>query len=162
MYVYWCTAFVWDYMIFAISCVLLIIVFAIFQETGWSTGLELARITLVLVVFGFSALPFTYLVTRMFSSPTAGFTMVSVIYIFCGLLLPLAVTSLNLYDRNDIADPLNWIFMVLPHYSLNACLRNMQSITQTEQMCETQCNRMPLCSPQLMCLVLPDCCGENS
>lgn len=160
VYVYWCTAFVWDYFIFAISCALLIVVFAAFQETGWSTGPELARIVLVLAVFGVAALPFTYLITRLFSNPTSGFTMVSVVYIFCGLLAPLTVMSLRLFDRRDIADPLNWIFMVMPHYALNACLKNMQIMTQTEQVCETQCNRLPGCTPQLMCAVMSNCCGK--
>lgn len=143
-----------------VSVLLLIAVFAAFQEAGWATPTELARIGLMLAIFGFASLPLTHLAARTFNNPTSGYTMLTIFFIAAGLLLPLAVTSLKTYDYTLSSKILTWIFLILPHFALNASLRNMQNMTQTVQVCDTQCARIPICNKDLMCSLLPDCCGK--
>lgn len=128
------------------------------QETGWSTATELAHIALVLAVFGFAALPITHLAARLFTVPTAGYTLLTIIYIVTGLLFATLVTALGKIQFTDTADTLTWLFQLMPHFSLNACLRHMQRLTQRRQVCEIQCGRLPLCSAQTMCTMMPRCC----
>lgn len=81
---YWITAFIWDYITYLITILALIAIFAAFQENGWSTALELSRIFLILVAFGFAVLPVTYIASQFFVIPASGFTGMTMFYVFTG------------------------------------------------------------------------------
>lgn len=168
--IYWGTAFVFDYATFALSAALMVASLAPFGEPGWSTGEEIAMVALVLAAFGWAAVPTTHLAARAFSVPTAGYTLMTIVYIFTGLLLATLVHSLDLFGFADTAGVMQLVFMLFPHFSLNECLGNMQNVTQHEQVCRMQCERLVAgigappgtvsCEVEFMCAVWPACCGE--
>lgn len=81
---FWLTAFIWDYLTFILTILCLMATFAIFQERGWSTALELSRVLLVLLSFGVAMLPITYILSRFFVMPASGFTSITIIYVLTG------------------------------------------------------------------------------
>lgn len=56
----------------------------IIQFVLYSLFIISARYFLVILIFGFSVLPFTYLISLFFSEPSTGFGRVSILNIFCG------------------------------------------------------------------------------
>lgn len=130
------------------------------QEPGWATPIELARIAAVLATFGFAALPVTYAAARLFTVPTAGYTLLTIVYIVTGLLFATAVTALQQFGFEASASALRWTFQLLPHFSLSECLRNMQVHAQRAQVCAIRCERLPVCTEQVMCALWHQCCEE--
>lgn len=114
----------------------------------------------MLAVFGFAALPFTYLLSRFFSVPTAGLTVLTIFYILTGLVLSLIVKALNDFQFFDSADLLTYVFMVLPHFALNRIMANLQFVTQNKQICEIHCNNIPMCNLENQCSLMAICCGK--
>lgn len=55
-----------------------------FQEEGWSSRTQLMRTFIVLVLFGFAALPVTFIASMLFSIPSSGFTRMAIINVFTG------------------------------------------------------------------------------
>lgn len=131
-----------------------------FGENGWSSLTELSRIFATIVVFGFAALPFTYLLSRCFSIPTAGLTVLTVFYILSGLVLSLIVKGLNDFEFYDTADLLAQVFMVLPHFALNRILVNLQIVTQNKDICQIHCNTTDICTEETKCQLMEMCCGK--
>lgn len=114
----------------------------------------------MLAIFGFAALPVTYVAARLFTVPTAGYTLLTIVYIVTGMLFAIGVTSLHHFGFIDTAAGMRWTFQLLPHFALSECLRNMQTHTQRAQVCAIQCDRLPVCSETLMCRLLPQCCAQ--
>lgn len=81
---FWLTAYLWDMFTFLITVILMIITFGIFQEDGWSTGVELSRVLLILFAFIFAILPVTFFASRFFQESADGFSILSLIYIVTG------------------------------------------------------------------------------
>lgn len=81
---FWLTAYIWDMFTFLITVILMVITFGIFQEDGWSTGLELSRMLLILFAFIFAILPVTFLASKFFKESANGLSVMSLIYIITG------------------------------------------------------------------------------
>lgn len=86
VFTFWVTSFLWDFITFVITSVLLVITMAVFQEDGWSSPAELGRFFTVLILFGFSMLPMTFIASMFFSVPSSGFVRMTIINIFSGNL----------------------------------------------------------------------------
>lgn len=83
---FWGTAFVWDYITYLLTILILVLVFSIFQETGWSSPEELSRVVIILVSFGYAVLPLTYIFSKFFTVPASGFTRMTMFYVFTGTI----------------------------------------------------------------------------
>ncbi|XP_055533387.1 phospholipid-transporting ATPase ABCA3-like [Wyeomyia smithii] len=161
--IFWTVSFLWDYMTYIITVLFYIATLAIFQENGWSTFEELGRVFLILMVFGFAFLPLTYLLSLYFDVPAGGFVKVMLLNIFTGIIFFMAVFMLSFdgFDLADVANGLEWGFMIFPLFALSHALSNMNIASMTEQICNAQCEIIPGCTPDLMCQLFPNCCGVN-
>lgn len=81
---FWLTSLVWDYITYLLTVIVLIIVFAAFQEPGWSSAMELSRLLLMMAAFGVAVLPMTYVASMFFSSPDGAFTRITIFNVFTG------------------------------------------------------------------------------
>lgn len=70
VFTFWMTSFIWDYITYFITTILLVLTLALFQEDGWSTPTELGRTLLVFLLFGFAMLPMTFLAAKFFTIPS--------------------------------------------------------------------------------------------
>lgn len=165
--IFWLTSFVVDYAVFILISLLFVGVLAAYQKEGFSTLIELTRIFIILIVFGFSALPFTYVWSLIFQVPSSGLVRLSIGYVISGVFLFLAYFILNneFLGLQHIARPLGWIFLIFPHYSLTRGLSNLNLLQSTISICETQCSFLPLCSTvgvETLCEISPFVCGGPS
>ena len=161
--VFWTISFIWDYITFILITALYVCVLSIFQEEGWSTGEELGRVVLILLFFGFSVIPFTYLFSYLFDIPSTGFTKMMLFNIFSGTIFFTAIFLMKYEGFNtvNVAKALEWVFLIFPHFALSHSLNNVNIVTTTRQVCDAQCDLLPFCTKKLMCKKFPYCCNTE-
>ncbi|KAH8273382.1 hypothetical protein KR018_002047 [Drosophila ironensis] len=157
--VFWMTQLIWDYATFLVTAIVAIIAIACFQEACLSTFGELIRYLAVMLLFGFAALPFLYILSLFFAEPASGFSRVSIINIFCGMAMFLVVLMMSstLFNTGNTAATLGSVFRIFPHFSLAMGLNNIYTNTATRNACEKA--GLP---PILLCELLPLCCDIKS
>ncbi|KAL7744177.1 hypothetical protein ACLKA6_009151 [Drosophila palustris] len=154
---FWLTQYIWDYFTFVITCVIIILTILCFQENHFTQFDELARYFLILIVFCFAVLPYTYLISFLFKEPATGFARNSIFNILAGLALfvVVLVMSLEALDTNETAKKISLVVRVIPHFSLASGLNKAYTYKVTQAACE-KVNSLP---PILVCELVPQCCN---
>lgn len=155
---FWLSQFLWDIFTFFVTVTIVILVIACFQEDGFSYPGELIRYFVILIIFGCSALPMTYLLSLVFTEAAFAFILVSMVNIFFGIAIffvycIMAIEQLGVLDE---ANKLAAICRVFPHFSLSLGLNNLYINYGTRKTCETLANIPPV----LRCELLPTCCRK--
>ncbi|RUS86087.1 hypothetical protein EGW08_006180 [Elysia chlorotica] len=125
---YWLSAFIWDFINYIFPSMLLPLIFASYSKSAYMDDDRYMLIILVLVIYGVSALSFTYVLQFAFDSAPTGLVMVVITGIISGPVTTTAVFILRIPDLNTegYADTLDWIFMtIFPNYNLAACFSNI-------------------------------------
>ncbi|XP_053679934.1 phospholipid-transporting ATPase ABCA3-like [Anopheles nili] len=165
VFTFWVVSFIWDFFTYVITALIYIATLAAFQEEGWSSFEELGRVFLVLIVFGIAFLPISYLFSFWFEVPATGFVKMMILNIFSGTIFFTAVFLLKFdgFDLEDVANGLEWAFMIFPLFSLSQSLSNINVLSTTESVCNEQCTEetAALCSKEYICSLLPQCCDTN-
>uniref|UniRef100_A0A1A9X391 ABC transporter domain-containing protein n=1 Tax=Glossina brevipalpis TaxID=37001 RepID=A0A1A9X391_9MUSC len=158
VWTFWLSQLLWDLITFIFTALIVIITISIFQEDGYSTFSELMRYFSVLILFGFSVLPFTYLVSFFFKEPANGFAHVSTINVLAGLALFLVVLvmSFEIFDKKDTADILGWMFRIFPHFCLAMGLNKLYMNGATRDTCNNRV--IDMLPDSLRCQFVPRCC----
>lgn len=81
---FWITSFIFDFVTYILTALVLVITLIAFQEEGWSSINDLMPAFVSLVVFGFSMLPMTFVSSLLFSIPSTGFVRMTIFFIFTG------------------------------------------------------------------------------
>ncbi|KAL1375767.1 hypothetical protein pipiens_017298 [Culex pipiens pipiens] len=115
---YWTVAFIWDYFTFLVTCVIYIVVLAVFQKT--SAFIELGQVLLLLMFYGLGFLPLTYLFTFVFNNTSSGYGFIMLFNITTGVVFYAIGELLRLptIDQEDLADDLEWVFLLFPSFAL--------------------------------------------
>ncbi|XP_065093714.1 phospholipid-transporting ATPase ABCA3-like [Ochlerotatus camptorhynchus] len=160
---FWTVSFLWDYLIFVVVSLFYVASVAAIQQDGWSNFEQLSRVFLVVVLFGFAVIPMTYLFSYLFDVPATGFVKMMLLNIISGTVFFTAVTLLKFegIDLENVANTLEWVFMFFPNFVLCHSLNNLNRVASTEAICEKQCDLVPMCTKELLCLLLPQCCGQE-
>ncbi|XP_066547508.1 ATP-binding cassette sub-family A member 13-like [Amia ocellicauda] len=122
---YWSSNFLFDMVFYLLTVTLCICVFAAFQLTAFTFRDNLAATALLLALFGFSTLPWMYLMSRWFSSPDVAF----IAYISVNFVLGFGTVFLTFLPRflalishqenlQKMYDTLRWAFILLPQFCL--------------------------------------------
>ncbi|XP_043921604.1 ATP-binding cassette sub-family A member 13-like [Protopterus annectens] len=122
---YWFSNFFYDMMFYLIPVGLCIGVIAAFQVTAFTFRENLAATALLLILFGYSTLPWMYLISRYFTSPDIAFiTFISINFVVgvstvISVFLPqlLAVIS-NLQGLHQVYSSLQYAFIIFPPFCL--------------------------------------------
>lgn len=160
---FWAVSFIWDYLVFVVVSLFYLASVAAIQQDGWSNFEQLSRVFLVLLLFGFAVIPTTYLFSYLFDVPATGFVKMMLLNILSGSVLFTAVTLLKFdgIDLQDVANVLEWVFMVFPNFVLSHSLNNLNMVASTEDLCAKQCALIPMCTKELLCMLVPQCCGQE-
>lgn len=144
---FWMTSFIIDYAQFILMSLIFLGVLAAYNKDGYNSIDDLSRNFLVLVAFGFSVLPFTYIFSFLFQVPSSGLVRLVIIYLISGAFFFMAYFVLNndLFDLKYIATPLRYIFLIFPHYSLVQGMSNLNVIQSTLTVCNEQCKILEPC-----------------
>ena len=82
---FWASNILWDFMLFFVSmCLVLVCMWGFDNDRTWKEHGAVFTLGLVLLVYGISAIPFSYLISFMFKTPASGFTMIIVLNILAG------------------------------------------------------------------------------
>lgn len=142
--IFWFVAFFFDYFIYFLIMLFYILIMAAYQKEGLSTFEELLNNSIVLLLFGLSVLPFTYVLSFAFKIPTTGLVSLAIGYIVTGTLFYTVYFTLNsdLLDLQWISEPLGWAFLVFPHYSLTRAFSNLNIMQTTIAACKRNCQSL--------------------
>ncbi|KAK7870569.1 hypothetical protein R5R35_009078 [Gryllus longicercus] len=136
--VFWIVNITCDGLSFLLPSLGVIITLAGFQEDGFATSEELGRIFVILVFFGWAMIPLMYLASYLFTIPASGYTRMTMFNIFAGIAAFMVVTILQIpdLDLKDVADILDWILLVVPHYCLADAIRYVYTNYASIRICK--------------------------
>ncbi|XP_044270584.1 phospholipid-transporting ATPase ABCA3-like isoform X2 [Tribolium madens] len=138
VYIFWLMSFICDIITFIVTIIAIIITLACFQEDGFRSSEDLARMSLLLFYFGIAMLPMMYFASYFFEVPSTGYTRMTLFSVFTGVAAFLVVQVLATpgLDLEYVANTLHWIFLVVPHYSLATGIRDVYTTFATNKMCK--------------------------
>ncbi|XP_055602215.1 phospholipid-transporting ATPase ABCA1-like [Uranotaenia lowii] len=157
---FWACSFLWDYTVFIIVSLLYLAAVAAIQHESWSEFSHLSKLFLVLLLFGFSIIPTTYMLSFLFDVPATGFVKMMLLNTLSGTVAFTAVTLLKFegIELKRVAEVLECIFTFFPNYVFNHALNTLNAVSSIEALCDRQCKHMPICSQELLCELVPKCC----
>lgn len=167
LWTFWLTQIIWDYFTYLVTALVFVGTIACFQEENFSTFSELSKYFLLLMIFGVSVLPFTYLMANFFTEPAIGFGRISILNLFAGnaLYIVIMVMKMPFLDTASVANSLQWVFYVFPHYSLASSMTKLSKNIATRKVCDEVCSLIPIlknCDAKYLCEKMdrPECCCE--
>ncbi|XP_060519226.1 phospholipid-transporting ATPase ABCA3 isoform X2 [Cylas formicarius] len=138
VYVFWITHLICDLLTYFITIAVYLVTLVCFQEGGFKTFSEIGRMFVILLYFGWAMLPFIYFAGFCFEVPSTGFTRMTLFSIFTGCAAFLIVQVLNTdgLDLEYVGRILDWIFLVIPHYSLATGIRDSYTLYSYNYICD--------------------------
>ncbi|OBS77731.1 hypothetical protein A6R68_19880, partial [Neotoma lepida] len=142
--VYWLSALMLDFIIFFISCCLLLVVFKYCKIDIYVTDYHVLETMLILTLFGWSAIPLTYLMSFLFSKSTSAYiklTMFNYVSgIFSILIDTVIVAQIPATMSNTTKTFLLNALLLFPTYNLGKCIGDYTVIYQRKIQCTQQKN----------------------
>ncbi|CAL1281889.1 unnamed protein product [Larinioides sclopetarius] len=141
---YWTAMFLWDFLIHCIACIFMLIPYAIFAHYAFfgkhsiSTGASL----LLMFLYGWSSIPFSYLTSFVFSKGNTGFASVVGFSAAAGVGASstfkalLFVSAISDKVKNDLKIA-TWVLRLFPTFSLGTGFSNLFAITYSNAVCES-------------------------
>ncbi|XP_019373948.1 PREDICTED: ATP-binding cassette sub-family A member 13 [Gavialis gangeticus] len=122
---YWLGNFLYDMLFYLVPVILCIGVITAFQLSAFTFRQNLAATALLLILFGYAALPWMYFVSRFFSSSDVAFiSYISLNFVFglCTMLVTLLPRLLAIITKTQSFENLysifKWAFIVFPQFCL--------------------------------------------
>jgi len=134
---YWLANMICDLLNFLLPSLLVLVTFLIFSEEGFISGPQQGRCLLIFVMFAWAMLPFMYLFSFLFSIPSSAFTRLTMLNIFTGIATLIVVTVLQIPDLKltHVGNILDWVFLVLPNYSLGTAFNDLYTNDRALETC---------------------------
>ena len=82
--VYWVAVFLWDLMMYSLAAGLCVIIFLVFGTEAYVSSQNLGPLILLMLLYGFSAVPLMYPASFLFSIPSSAFVTLSCLNLFIG------------------------------------------------------------------------------
>ena len=124
---YWFAALTWDLINSCLPVGLTIVVFQVFPVTAYH-GTAITALLLVLILTCWASIPFTYVVSFIFSSSLAAFSALLSIFFLISVGLLTSVFLIHLFGRDNrdkVADLLHHLFLMSPTYGLATTLSDI-------------------------------------
>jgi hypothetical protein len=136
--------------------------YAVNQTNESYTVTDFALMILVKFVFAINALLFTYLVSKMFPTPAAGFIQVFIVNQILGPAAFFTCFGLKIYMRlEETARVFRKIFVAFPYFNLCDSILKLLSMHDLIEICAKQCPIFGICTKEDQCLNNELCCGES-
>ncbi|XP_076337701.1 ATP binding cassette subfamily A member 3 isoform X2 [Tachypleus tridentatus] len=138
LFTFWLTTFIWDFINYIIPCCLVMLTFVAFQTEGFSSAEEQGRLFLLFFIYGLAVLPFIYLMSFLFQTPSTAYIRLSLCNIIAGIICLVAVRILEIpqLELTDVAKALDWAFsVVFTNYCLGRSVSNLYQNYQFNEIC---------------------------
>uniref|UniRef100_A0A8C6FVB6 ABC transporter domain-containing protein n=1 Tax=Moschus moschiferus TaxID=68415 RepID=A0A8C6FVB6_MOSMO len=140
---FWLSALLWDFLIFFISFCLLLVVFTFSDLKILVTNYRFLDTLFIFMVFGWSVIPFMYLISFLFSSHTSAYIKL-VIFNYCagifGTVADLLISSIQAASESRLLSAM----MVLPIHNFGMSISRHYDIQNTKFTCASQGKISPL------------------
>ncbi|XP_072454007.1 phospholipid-transporting ATPase ABCA3-like [Notamacropus eugenii] len=134
--IFWLSALIWDLFNFFIPCLLLLVVFIVYNiEAFYGHFMD---ILMIVMLYGWSVIPLMYLMSFFFLRSAAAYTKLVIFNLFSGwtsFLLAFFVRfkALNL---GTYAEIVNSLFLVLPGYNLVMAISGFHEFIRNKKFCD--------------------------
>ncbi|TPP43985.1 ABC-2 transporter family protein [Leishmania donovani] len=124
--VYWFSNFVFDFTAYAVTMLLVVTIFAVFQREEY-IGVDTAGATFtLLLVFGFCSTTTAYFVQFFFATHSSAQSIVMAAGFITGFLLVIIVFVLRLLPSTEATSHrLGWVFRIFPTYAVSEGIVNL-------------------------------------
>ncbi|XP_006876045.1 PREDICTED: ATP-binding cassette sub-family A member 3-like [Chrysochloris asiatica] len=137
--IYWLTALLWDYIIFLISCCLLLGVLKYCEIEVFVMEDHFLDTMFIFVLYGWCAIPFTYLMSFLFSESTNAYIKLVLFNYFSGIFsLLIDITIQSTFESKISNSTRNFILntlLLFPNYNLAKALENYSYVYREKTLC---------------------------
>ncbi|XP_059011321.1 phospholipid-transporting ATPase ABCA3-like [Mustela lutreola] len=134
---FWLSALLWDFMIYFIACCLLLVVFLLSGLDELTKNYRFLDTLIIFLLFGWSVIPFTYLISFLFSSHTSAYIKLVMLNYFAGvfgIVLESVITTSGSGSESLLLDSL----MVLPIYNFGMSISKYFNNQNTRLLCSSK------------------------
>mmetsp|Transcript_71331 Transcript_71331/g.189760 ORF Transcript_71331/g.189760 Transcript_71331/m.189760 type:complete len:1192 (-) Transcript_71331:531-4106(-) len=120
---YWMANWTWDAIMYLLVICGTLIAFRVAGRDEFTGSAEnFGATTLILILFGFAALPLSSAVSFLFKTPSSGLIAMIAFYFLSGFGLVIAnfILSSVVESTRDISKSLQWVYRLFPAYNLGA------------------------------------------
>ncbi|XP_040853636.1 phospholipid-transporting ATPase ABCA3-like [Ochotona curzoniae] len=140
--VYWISALLYDFIIFLISILLLLIAFRYYRLNIYITEYHILETMLIFILFGWSAIPFIYVLSFLFTGAASAYIKLILLSYFSGTLCVLIDSTVD-YSKlgrlsNNTKKLLRESFHLFPNYNLAKCIGEYTRIYRMKILCLSQ------------------------
>eukprot|EP00466_Bigelowiella_natans_P003580 jgi/Bigna1/73288/fgenesh1_pg.23_\ len=129
---YWLSNFAWDFLNFLPSCIIALIVFAIYDLEAY-TGDAAGVVFLTSLLFALAIIPFTYCMSFLFKTPATGQVVMLLIYFLSGTILLIVSAILSVISSTkEINDKLKFVYRLVPSYCFGEVVSNLAILSINE------------------------------
>ncbi|PIC24487.1 hypothetical protein B9Z55_017812 [Caenorhabditis nigoni] len=157
-WMFWFTAFIWDAAWFVIRIICFDAIFYMFDITAYTHDFGIILIlTLSFLLYGWTAIPFTYWFQFFFESAPKGFMMVTMYHILTGMIGSIAVPIIQQTSSMDAGYLWSIIFAwFFPTYNIS----QIATVTFQNENVRMACQKLDCNVPMFKSVVA--CCGTAS
>ncbi|XP_064607351.1 phospholipid-transporting ATPase ABCA1-like [Liolophura sinensis] len=128
--IYWVANFAWDMVNYLVPATLCVFIFLAFNEQSYVSPTNFPCLLALLLLYGWSITPMMYPFSRLFSTPSYAFVILSCANVFLGTVSTMATFILEALQDDDaelkrVNLILKQVFLLLPHYCLGRGLTDM-------------------------------------
>ncbi|XP_022107295.1 ATP-binding cassette sub-family A member 3-like isoform X2 [Acanthaster planci] len=144
-FTYWIANFCWDAINYLLVFVCIIIIFAAFNLSAFS-GENLGTVAVMMLLFGWAAVPFVYLLSFLFKTPVTAYAVTATFLTLVGMSMVITVFVLELIgDYEDESKIVDHVFMALPTHCLARGLIQLSTNVAIRDTCTASDLDMELC-----------------
>ncbi|KAM5227715.1 phospholipid-transporting ATPase ABCA3-like [Ctenodactylus gundi] len=137
--VYWLSALVCDFLIFLVSCILLLGVFRHSKINIYIMNYHFLDTMLIFLLYGWSSIPLTYLMSFMFSQSTSAYIKLSLLNYMSGTYSVLLEDLLDYKTPTTISNATKtWLrnaLLLFPNYNLAKCISDYPVVYEMKMLC---------------------------
>ncbi|PAV85033.1 hypothetical protein WR25_04476 isoform B [Diploscapter pachys] len=159
-WMYWLCAFLWDYAFFVIRCIIFIAFYYIFSLTQYTNQFStVATLFLGMLLYGWTAIPFTYWFSFLFTSAPKGFSLIVLFHIISGMIGSIAVPIIQQTSGDN---PAYITSVVLSFFFPTYSIANLHTQVFMNELARQSCKSLvQFCSVQELESVSSVCCGDT-
>ncbi|XP_075472553.1 retinal-specific phospholipid-transporting ATPase ABCA4 isoform X2 [Ascaphus truei] len=120
--VYWLTNFTWDIANYAISVVMVVVIFIGFEKRAYTSFSNLPAFIALLFFYGWAVIPMMYPASYLFNVPSTAYVALSCMNLFIGINSSAITFVLDLFENNrsllKFNERLKNVLLIFPHFCL--------------------------------------------
>uniref|UniRef100_A0A673U4Q7 ABC transporter domain-containing protein n=1 Tax=Suricata suricatta TaxID=37032 RepID=A0A673U4Q7_SURSU len=137
--VYWLSALLWDFIIFFITCCLLLGVFKFCQLDIYITDYHFLDTLLIFMLYGWSAIPLMYLLSFLFTRSTSAYIKLVLFNYLSGIFSLLIDATIRFEVQHKMSkatrDFILNLLLLFPNYNLAKCIDDYFTFYQIKKWC---------------------------